>query len=132
MPPDTPVVGRFETGSRGSRFIAEAINLEGRSIPFKAESDWIDGTREPDAGNILLDSGIGGLGIFLLSGLSGIGLLAGAAAGAIFGFATSPQPTTLVPGQVVEVQLTEDLRQSEFFLPDPLVETGRPRELLPD
>ncbi len=116
VPPDTPVVGRFETSRRGSRFIAEAINLEGRSIPFKAKSDWIDGSLEANPKNILLDSGIGGLGIFLLSGFSGIGLLAGAVGGAAFGFASSPQPTTLQPEQVIEVQLTEDLRQSEFLV----------------
>lgn len=116
VPPDTPVVGRFETSRRGSRFIAEAINLEGRSIPFKAKSDWIDGSLEANPKNILLDSGIGGLGIFLLSGFSGIGLLAGAVGGAAFGFASSPQPTTLQPQQVIEVQLTQDLRQSEFLV----------------
>ncbi|MGL5084041.1 MAG: AMIN domain-containing protein [Microcoleaceae cyanobacterium] len=127
-PPDTPVIGRFETGSAGSRFIAEAINLEGRSIPFKAESDWIDGTLEADTGNILLNSGIGGLGVFLLSGLSGIGLILGAIGGAAVGLVTSPQPTTLQPGQVIEVRLVEDLRQSEFIYKDPVSRDG----LLPD
>ncbi len=118
VPPDTPVVGRFETSRRGSRFVAEAINLEGRSIPFKAQSEWIDGSLEANPKNILLDSGIGGVGIFLLSGFSGIGLLAGAVGGAAFGLFTSPQPTTLQPQQVIEVQLTEDFRQSEFLVQD--------------
>ncbi|MGF1492394.1 MAG: AMIN domain-containing protein [Microcoleaceae cyanobacterium] len=120
VPPDTPVVGRFETGTLGSRFVAEALNLEGRSIPFKAESEWIDGDLDPDGGNILLDSGIGGAGVFLLSGLSGIGLLVGALGGAAVGLFTSPRPSTLQPGQIVEVQLVEDLRQSEFFYARPV------------
>ncbi|MEL7034941.1 MAG: AMIN domain-containing protein [Cyanobacteria bacterium J06592_8] len=119
IPPDTPVVGYFETSSKGSRFQVEAIILEGRSIPLKAESGWIPGRLDPDTGNVLLDTGIGGLGLFLLTGFTGVGLLVGALGGAAVGLATSPQPTTLEPAQVIEVRLTEDLRQSQFvYIPE--------------
>lgn len=114
VPPDTPIVGFFETSSKGSRFVAEAINLEGRSIPIQAESGWIPGRLDAEPKNILRDTGIGGLGLFLLTGFTGVGLLVGALGGAAVGFATSPQPATLQPAQVIEVRLTEDLRQSQF------------------
>lgn len=36
-PLGTPVIGRFETDSRGSRFIAQAIILDGRNISLEAQ-----------------------------------------------------------------------------------------------
>ncbi len=114
IPPDTPIVGYFETSSKGSRFQVEAINLEGRSIPIQGESGWIPGRLDPEPKNVLRDTGIGGLGLFLLTGFTGVGLLVGALGGAAVGLATSPQPTTLQPEQVIEVRLSEDLRQSQF------------------
>lgn len=41
-PAGTPVIGRFETNDNGSRFIAQAIALQGRNIPFAAKSDILD------------------------------------------------------------------------------------------
>ncbi|MEG4107979.1 hypothetical protein [Microcoleus sp. S13_C5] len=52
--------------------------------------------------------------MFLLSGFSGIGLLAGAAAGAATTYVAAPQPATIQPGQILQVQLTEDLPQFGF------------------
>ncbi len=114
IPPDTPVIGRFETSSKGSRFVAVAINIEDQTIPFEAQSEWIDGELDIDAEKVAIDSGIGGLGGLLISGFSGIGLLVGAIGGAAVGVITSPEPTTLQPGQLIEVQLLEDLPQSEL------------------
>ncbi len=116
IPPDTPIVGRFETSSKGSRFIATAINLEGRSIPIIGESNWIPGSLEVSPEKVAIGSGIGGLGVFLVSGFSGIGLLAGAIGGAAVGVATSPEPTTLQPGQQIEIQLTQDLTTTTFLV----------------
>jgi hypothetical protein len=114
IPPDTPVIGRFETSSKGSRFVAVGINLEDRTIPFAAQSEWIDGRLEIDTEKVAIDSGIGGLGGLLISGFSGIGLLVGVIGGAAVGVITSPEPTTLQPGQLIEVQLIEDLPKSEL------------------
>lgn len=114
IPPDTPVVGRFETSSKGSRFIAVGINLADRTIPFAARSQWIEGNRKIDTEELALESGIGGVGGLLVSGFSGIGLLVGALGGAAFNILTSPEPTTLLPGQLIEVQLEEDLPSWEF------------------
>ncbi|MGB7428641.1 MAG: AMIN domain-containing protein [Microcoleaceae cyanobacterium] len=114
VPPDTPVIGRFETSSKGSRFIAVGIDLDDRTIPFAAQSEWIEGDLEIDAERVAIDSGIGGLGGLLVSGFSGIGLLVGALGGAAVGIITSPEPTTLLPGQIIEVQLQADLPKSEL------------------
>ncbi|MCT7952292.1 AMIN domain-containing protein [Ancylothrix sp. C2] len=34
----TPVIGRFETNNRGSKFVAQAITLGGRNVPLEAAS----------------------------------------------------------------------------------------------
>jgi len=126
VPPETPVVGQFETTNRGSRFIVRAINLEGRSIPVQAESTFIPGTREIRGENVAIGTGIGGVGGFLVSGFEGLGLLIGAVGGAAVGALTSPQPTTLEPGQTVEIRLLEDLALRDFVGPVPVVETRPP------
>lgn len=126
VPPETPVVGQFETTNRGSRFIVRAINLEGRSIPVEAESTFISGTREIRGENVAIGTGIGGLGGFLVSGFEGLGLLIGAVGGAAVGAVTSPQPTTLEPGQTVQIRLLEDLALRDFVRPVPVVETRPP------
>lgn len=110
VPPNTPVIGRFETNSEGSRFVVQAIYLNGRSIPIEGRSERLGGDRKPSQRNFLRNSGIGGVALFVLSGFTGIGLLAGAAAGAATTYATAPQPATIQPGQIVQVRLTEDLR----------------------
>jgi AMIN domain len=115
VPANTPVIGRFETSNLGSRFVAEAIQVNGRNIPLAATSEPIGGRRPvPRDRSLLRNTGIGGAALFLLSGLSGIGLLLGAAAGAATTYVATPQPATIGPGQVVEVQLTEDLPQLGF------------------
>jgi hypothetical protein len=115
VPANTPVIGRFETTNLGSRFVVEAISLNGRNIPLLARSQPLAGRRQqPDDRSVLRNTGIGGLALFLLSGFSGIGLLAGATAGAATTYVAAPQPATIQPGQILQVQLTEDLPQFGF------------------
>ena len=115
VPANTPVIGRFETTNLGSRFVVEAISLNGRNIPLSARSQPVAGRRQqPSDRSVLRNSGIGGLALFLLSGFSGIGLLAGATAGAATTYVAAPQPATIQPGQILQVQLTEDLPQFGF------------------
>jgi len=112
VPANTPVIGRFETTNLGSQFVVEAISLNGRNIPLLARSKPVAGRRQqPDDRSVLRNTGIGGLALFLLSGFSGIGLLAGATAGAATTYVAAPQPATIQPGQILQVQLTEDLPQ---------------------
>jgi len=115
VPANTPVIGRFETTNLGSQFVVEAISLNGRNIPLLARSQPVPGRRQqPSDRSVLRNTGIGGLALFLLTGFSGIGLLAGATAGAATTYVGAPQPATIQPGQILQVQLTEDLPQFGF------------------
>lgn len=115
VPANTPVIGRFETTNLGSRFVVEAISLNGRNIPLFARSEPVEGRRkQPSDRSLLRNTGIGGLALFLLSGFSGIGLLAGAAGGVATTYVAAPQPATIQPGQILQVQLTEDFPQFGF------------------
>ncbi|MDY6805422.1 MAG: AMIN domain-containing protein [Cyanobacteriota bacterium] len=114
VPAKTPVIGGFESSRSGSRFIARAIYLYGRSVPIAGRSDIIEGRRRVDPRILAGASAAGGLGLLLLTG-SGLGLLGGAAAGAGAVYATSPKAVTLEPAEVVEIRLTDDLPQSVFL-----------------
>ncbi|MEG3866795.1 AMIN domain-containing protein [Microcoleus sp. AT8-B1] len=115
VPANTPVIGRFETTNLGSRFVVEAISLNGRNIPLLARSEPVGGRRQqPSDRSLLRNTGIGGLALFLLSGFSGVGLLAGAAGGVATTYVAAPQPATIQPGQIFQVQLTEDFPQFGF------------------
>ncbi|MEG4074626.1 AMIN domain-containing protein [Microcoleus sp. Pol14C2] len=115
VPANTSVIGRFETTNLGSRFVVEAISLNGRNIPLVARSEPLEGRRaQPSDRSLLRNTGIGGLALFLLSGFSGIGLLAGAAGGVATTYVAAPQPATIQPGQILQVQLTEDFPQFSF------------------
>ncbi|MEG4811653.1 AMIN domain-containing protein [Microcoleus sp. F8-D3] len=115
VPANTPVIGRFETTNLGSRFVVEAISLNGRNIPLFARSEPVGGRRsQPSDRSLVRNTGIGGLALFLLSGFSGVGLLAGATAGLATTYVGSPQPATIQPGQILQVQLTEDFPQFGF------------------
>ncbi|MEG4043522.1 AMIN domain-containing protein [Microcoleus sp. Pol17_C1] len=115
VPANTPVIGRFETTNLGTRFVVEAISLNGRNIPLSARSEPVGGRRQqPTDRSLVRNTGMGGLALFLLSGFSGVGLLAGAAAGAATTYVAAPQPATIQPGQTFQVQLTEDLPQFGF------------------
>ncbi|VXD24172.1 AMIN domain-containing protein [Planktothrix paucivesiculata] len=116
VPPDTPIVGEFETTTKGSRFIAQAINLDGRSIPIQGQSNWIPGSLEIRPERVGIGTGAGSLAGFVVSGFTGVGALVGAIAGAGIGIGTSPSPTTLQPGQMISIQLTQDLTTPNFFL----------------
>lgn len=48
-PAGTAVIGQFETDVRGSRFVAQAIALQGQNLPLAAESSVLDATDEVTA-----------------------------------------------------------------------------------
>ncbi|MGD1714470.1 AMIN domain-containing protein [Hydrocoleum sp. CS-953] len=114
VPAKTPVVGGFDTDSHGSQFIARAIYLDGRFIPFAAESKLFRG--HPDFNEKVLagSSAGGGLALLLLTG-SGFGFLAGAAVGAGTVLLASPRSVTLDEEHIVEVRVVEDLPRSRFY-----------------
>ena len=115
-PEGTRVIGRFETTSSGSRFVAQAISLGGRTLPLVAQSDSLGGTRSLSENSLVRNAGIGVLAGGLLGGLTGgentgWGVLGGAAAGAAATYFTAPKPAAIQPGQVLQIRLQQDLRQ---------------------
>ncbi|UBF24897.1 AMIN domain-containing protein [Kovacikia minuta CCNUW1] len=115
-PEGTRVIGRFETTPSGSRFVAQAIALEGRTLPLVAESESLGGNRNLSESSLVRNAGIGVLAGGLVGGLTGggntgWGALGGAAAGAAATYFTAPRPATIQPGQVLQVRLQQDLRQ---------------------
>jgi hypothetical protein len=109
-PTGAPVIGRFETTSGGSRFIAQAISLQGRNVPLAAESALLGGKLQVSQDKVVRNSALGALAGVLVGGLSGEEVIGGAAAGAAVTYLASPKPAKLQPGQVLRVRLTEVLR----------------------
>jgi len=105
-PAGTPVIGQFESASGGSRFVTQAIALNGQAIPFSAQSEVLSGDRNPGGSDrVILSSGAGALAGGLVSGFSGWGTLGGAATGAAIGYFTLPKATTIQPGAIIPVRL---------------------------
>jgi hypothetical protein len=109
VPAGTKVIGRFETTQSGSRFVAQAIALPGRTVAIAAQSEPLAGSRKISQQNLAINSGIGALAGGVASG-SGIGAIGGAATAAAVTVFTAPKPATIQPGQVVPVKLLQDFR----------------------
>jgi hypothetical protein len=109
-PKDSLVIGRFETSKAGSRFIAQAISIQGRSIPLAAQSEILTGTLQVSDRTLAVNSGIGAIAGGIVGGFSGAGLAGGAATGAAVTLLTSPKPATVQPGQIVQVRLLQDFQ----------------------
>ncbi|MGL6283204.1 MAG: hypothetical protein ACRC2J_12425 [Microcoleaceae cyanobacterium] len=61
-------------------------------------------------------STLSGLGLLLITGMSGFGFLAGAAVGAGTVFVASPQPVTMEPQEIVSIIFNGDLSKTEFWV----------------
>lgn len=109
FPQGTVVLGRFDSSGNGSKFIAQAIAVGERTIPFTAESNSLGNNRELSTTTMAIGSGVGALLGGIVSSFSGLGLVGGAAAGAATSFLTSPKQVTIQPGQVIQVQVKQDL-----------------------
>ncbi|GGA24724.1 AMIN domain-containing protein [Okeania sp. KiyG1] len=114
VPARTPVVGGFDTTTQGSKFIARAIYVDERLIPFSAESELLRGHPNVNEKVLAASSAGGGLGLLLLTG-SGFGFLAGAALGAGSVVLASPRSVTLEDNSIIEVRVVKDLPRSRFY-----------------
>jgi hypothetical protein len=103
------VIGQFETSSSGSKFVAQAIALQGQNLRLNAESGSLAGDREVSGSNLAINSAIGAFALSVLSGSAAVGLLGGATAGAATTYLTAPQPATIQPNQVIQIRLLADL-----------------------
>jgi len=108
-PAGSRVLGRFESGRDGSRFITQAIEVNGTSHLLAASSLWMQGDRNVPQQKLWRNSGIAAAAGMVLTGFTGVGLLAGAAMGLAGTYAVAPQPATIQPGQVIMVQLLEPI-----------------------
>jgi hypothetical protein len=81
IPAGTPILGRFETGSTGSRFITQAITLGGNNLPLLAESNILGGNQQGWENQIIGNSALDAL-----------------------------QPALVQPGQILQVHITQDWR----------------------
>lgn len=102
----TQVVGRFETSRRGSRFFVQAVTLSDRNILVTGKSDYVS---KKDSDDLLLGSGLGAIAGTVIGGFTGVGLIGGAVAGAATTFFGSAPTIVIQPGQILEVELAEDL-----------------------
>lgn len=110
LPAGTQVLGRFEGfDESGRRFVTQVVIREGDRLPLLAESDWITGTPQPNAGNVAIGSGIGAAAVTVLTGISGFGIIGGAAVGAAAAAAESPSLVTIDPGQIIEIEVVSDI-----------------------
>jgi hypothetical protein len=110
FPRGSYVMGRFEAGQGGTKFMTSAIQRGDRIVPFLAQSDPLSGGREISPTSMAIYSGAGLLAGGLVSGFSGWGLLLGGAAGAATNYLTAPKPTGAVqPGQVIPIRMLQDI-----------------------
>ncbi|MDJ0706651.1 MAG: AMIN domain-containing protein [Leptolyngbyaceae cyanobacterium MO_188.B28] len=119
-PAGAQVLGRFEMVGTGQKFIVQAISIQGQNLPLAAESEILGGDRQVSGDRMLLNSGIGGVALAILSGFTGIGLLAGAAVAAGTTYAVTPETVIIEPNQIIAVQVIEALPvQSSGFSDSP-------------
>jgi hypothetical protein len=110
LPAGTQVLGRFEGfDESGRRFVSQVVIRNGARLPLLAESDWITGSPQPNGTNVAVGSSIGAAAVTLLTGFSGFGLVGGAAVGAAAAAADSSQLVTIQPGQMIEVEIVDDI-----------------------
>ena len=112
VPANTQVLGRFETSTAGSRFVVQAMSVNGQNIQVEGQSDWL-GDRSVSEADLIRNAAIGAAAGTVLTTItgdaSGVALIGGAAAGAATTYITASEPAVIQPNQLIEVQLTEDL-----------------------
>ncbi len=109
-PVGTPVIGSFQRDRGKIRFQTQSIVLNGRAIPFIAESEPLNGNRDISERRTLSYSAVGAVAGAVLGGLAGGPLLGGAAAGAVTSLLRSEIAAIVEPGQILPVRLSEHWR----------------------
>lgn len=109
-PVGTPVIGSFVRDRGQIRFQTQSIILEGRAIPFIAQSDPLNGNRDISERRTISYSAVGAVAGAVLGGLAGGPLLGGAAAGAVTSLLRSEIAAIVEPGQLLPVRLSEHWR----------------------
>lgn len=117
FPADSEVIGRFETSSKGSQFVVQAISWQGQSLLVSGESEPLEGNRRVPRNRLFRNSGLGAVVGTVLGAVTGVGLLAAVAAGAASSAAgtylAAPQPAVIEPNQILQVQILQVQAQAE-------------------
>ncbi|MCU0549358.1 MAG: AMIN domain-containing protein [Leptolyngbya sp. Prado105] len=106
--PGSAVMGKFETDRNGSRFVTQAVTVQGQNLALVGRSDAIGGERQVQDNRLIQNSGLGAIAGAVLGGLSGGNVIGGAAVGAGVTYLTAPRPATIQPGQLIQIQLTQN------------------------
>lgn len=109
-PVGTPVIGSFQRDRGKIRFQTQSIVLNGRAIPFIAQSEPLNGNRDISERRTLSYSALGAVAGAVLGGLAGGPLLGGAAAGAVTSLLSADIAAIVEPGQILPVRLSEHWR----------------------
>ncbi len=112
-PVGTPAIGTFISDRSGSRFVVEAMVINGQMVPISAASDAIAGDMAVSRNGWLSWSTLGAVGGAAIGGLAGGPLLGGAAAGLAASWLSAPKQTAIGPGQVFPVRFTEHWRSHQ-------------------
>ncbi len=110
IPVGTPALGTFISDRSGSRFVVEAMVINGEMVPISAASDELAGDMAVSRNGLLSWSTLGAVGGAAIGGLAGGPLLGGAAAGLAANLLSAPKQTAIAPGQVLPVRFTEHWR----------------------
>ncbi|MBD1857096.1 MULTISPECIES: AMIN domain-containing protein [Leptolyngbya] len=106
--PGSAVMGKFETDRNGSRFVTQAVTIQGQNLAFIGKSDTISGNPQVQDHRLIQNSGLGAIAGAVLGGFSGGNVIGGAALGAGVTYLTASRPATIQPRQLIQIQLTQD------------------------
>ncbi len=117
IPAGSRIYGQMEPAPGGSRFVATAIAVAGRTYSLRASSNILHDEKDPrhySSKAIAEDAAIGAAAGAVLGAITGgkvsLGhLLGGAVAGVVVGNVTAPQVVVLRPGQVLNLTLEAPL-----------------------
>jgi hypothetical protein len=113
IPEGAIIIGEFRPVAGGAKFVAQSLTSRGGTVRMLAESDLINDVKDPretGATSILGDAGIGAVAGALLGGLFGgrsilatENILGGAAAGVVVGNVTAPQVVVIDPSTPLNI-----------------------------
>jgi hypothetical protein len=113
IPEGAIIVGEFRPVAGGAKFVAQTLTSRGGTVRMSAESGLINDVKDPretGATSILGDAGIGAVAGALLGGLFGgrsilatENILGGAAAGVVVGNVTAPQVVVIDPSTPLNI-----------------------------
>lgn len=112
LPAGSLVYGQFQPVAGGLEFVANSMEVSGRTFPLQASSGLINDEKDPRefstesiAGDTAIGATAGAILGILTGGMSTAGVIGGAAAGVTIGNVTAPQVVVIRPGQSFNLTL---------------------------